>query len=83
MVMDILQVISIGIEAVIAVLGILLAVKKKKLWGWAIALTFGIYVFYDVAKLLECAACPDFLRGIFFVASLSILWAVWRVFKEA
>jgi len=38
--MNALQIFSIGIELLIAVLGILLWVRKRKRYGWKITLTF-------------------------------------------
>ena len=81
--MNILQFISIGLEAVAVVVGVLLAVQKKKAWGWCIALCFAIYVYYDLVGLLGLAANDIILRGLFFIATISILWAVWRVYREA
>ncbi|MFH1576831.1 MAG: hypothetical protein ABID35_04750 [Candidatus Margulisiibacteriota bacterium] len=81
--MNILQMVSIGIELVAAVLGVLLAVGKKKPWGWCIALCFAIYVYYDLARLFNFAVSQDLLRSLFFLASISILWAIWQVYKEA
>jgi len=81
--MNTLQYISIFIEALIAVLGILIAVKKKRIYGWGIFLTFGIYVFYDLAKLIPLNIPQNILYPIFFVGTLSILWAVWEVYKNS
>lgn len=80
--MNILQMISIGLEVIVAVLGILLAVRKKKAWGWAVMLTFGIYVFYDLANLLQYSASNVVLRLSFFIASLSILMTFWQIYQE-
>jgi hypothetical protein len=80
--MNILQLISIGLEFFVAVLGILLAVRKKKVWGWAVLLTFGIYVFYDLANLLQYSASNAALRLSFFIATLSILMTFWQIYQE-
>jgi hypothetical protein len=81
--MNVLQIISIILEAVVAVLGIMLALSKGKSYGWFIALTFAIYVFYDLANLIPLNVSGDFLYPIFFLATISILWAVLRIFIEA
>jgi len=81
--MNILQMVSIGLEVVVIVLGVLLALKKKKTWGWCIALCFAIYVYYDLAGLFNFAVGQGVLRIIFFIATTSILWAIWQVYKEA
>jgi len=50
--MNILQLISIFLEVIVAAIGVMLAVSKKKRYGWFITLTVVIYVFYDLANLL-------------------------------
>ncbi len=80
--MNSLHIISIILEAVVALLSIMLAVSKKKIYGWFIALTFIIYVFYDLAKFLSLNISDNVLYFLFFLATLSILWAVWSIFRE-
>lgn len=79
--MDILQLVSVVIEAIIVVLGVKIATEKKKQYGWCIALTFGIYVIYDLSNLFDFGFPSGLLRTMFFVASLSILYAVWQIYK--
>lgn len=81
MVMEFLQYISILFELVIAVLGIIMISKKKNL-GWFFLITFGIYVFYDFVKLTDIAVNLDILYVSFFIATLSALILVWRVYKK-
>ena len=81
--MNLLHLLSILLEAVVAALGIMLAIGKKKMYGWCIAVTFVLYVVYDLANLLALNISQDTLYMIFFVATLSILWAVWNIFLEA
>ncbi|HUS76920.1 MAG TPA: hypothetical protein VMY43_13085 [Methanothrix sp.] len=81
--MNLLHLLSILLEAVVAALGVMLAIGKKKKYGWCIALTFVLYVIYDLANLLALNISQDTLHIIFFVATLSILWAVWNIFLEA
>jgi hypothetical protein len=81
--MNSLQMISILLEGVVAILGVMLAAGKKKRYGWFIALTFVLYVFYDLANLLALSVSQDSLYLSFFVATISILWAIWNIFLEA
>jgi len=81
--MNALPMISILLEVVVAALGVALAVSRKKVYGWFIALTFVLYVFYDFANLLPLDVPRDLLNILFFVATASILWAVWSIFLEA
>jgi hypothetical protein len=81
--MNWLHLLSILLEAVVAALGVMLAISKKKMYGWCITVTFVLYVVYDLANLLALNISEDTLYMIFFVATLSILWAVWNIFLEA
>ncbi|MCK9442198.1 MAG: hypothetical protein M0Q13_12355 [Methanothrix sp.] len=81
--MNLLHSLSISLEVVVAALGVMLAVSKKKMYGWCIAVTFVLYVIYDLANLLALNISQDTMYMIFFVATLSILWAVWNIFLES
>jgi hypothetical protein len=50
--MNRLHLLTILLEAVVAVLGVMLAISKKKMYGWCIAVTFVLYVVYDLANLM-------------------------------
>lgn len=77
------QMLSIMLEGAVAVLGVMMAGRHKKSYGWGFALTYLIYVVYDIARLTMKAALPDnLLHGMFFVATLSMLWAVWRLYRD-
>ncbi len=80
--MILLQAISIFLELVVAALGVMIATYRKKRYGWFIGLTFVIYVFYDMVDLLALEVSTDLMYFIFFVATLSILWAIWNIFLE-
>jgi hypothetical protein len=81
--MNLFHLLSILLEVVVAALGVMLAISKKKMYGWCIAVTFVLYVIYDLANLLAWNISLDTLYMIFFVATISILWAVWNIFLEA
>ncbi len=80
--METLQLFSIIIEAVVVFMLLYGAVKKGAVCAYGMALTFCIYVFYDSAKLFGWAISGNILTIMFFVASLSALWAVWKMGKE-
>lgn len=81
--MEILVIMSLVAEATAAVLGMALAISKKKDIGWGIALTFAIYVFYDAVRFFNLHVSNNVIGFLFFIASLSILWVVWRIYEEA
>ena len=77
-----LQLVSIVIEAAILALCLMAAFKKKKQFMLGFALTFGIYVFYDAAKLFAIQLPELLLEGVFFIATLSALWGAWQVYNS-
>jgi hypothetical protein len=77
---SLIQPVSILAEVLVCVLGIAIAVRKKKVYGWFIAFTFGVYVLYDSLVLVQATVAPEFLTLIFLAASLSVLYAVWQIY---
>lgn len=78
-----LQYIAIVLEATIAAGGLFLGVKKKRVFGYGIFLTFAIYVFYDLARLNSIELSNSTFYSVFFVATLSMLWVVILLNKDA
>jgi hydrogenase/urease accessory protein HupE len=77
-----LQPVSIAIEAILVILGLGIAVQKKRCYGWFFAITFGIYVVYDTMHFTGVQVSQNILSGIFFIATLSILIGIWQLYKE-
>ncbi len=77
-----LQYVSVAVEGVIAAMGLVVALKQKRSFGYGIFLTFIIYVFYDLARLTSFEVSNDILYPVFFVATLSMLWVVILIYKE-
>ncbi len=77
-----LHVVSIFLELIIAAIGVMLVIFKKKSYGYGIALTFGIYVFYDISKFTSLNISDFLLYKIFFLATLSMLFAVLGIYKR-
>jgi len=63
--MNFLHFVSILLEMVVALLGVMLATMKQKRYGWFIALTFLLYVFYDLAFFLSLQISQDLLYYVF------------------
>jgi len=79
---EFVQYLSIIIEAVIAIFGVIIVVQKKKRYGWGFFVTFAIYVFYDLSKLIPLNLSTMVLYPLFFIATLSILWSVWMIYRS-
>lgn len=81
--MELLKYAALVLEIIVTVLGVLIATQRGKTYGWFIALTFGIYVFYDLMRFLGMAASMAIVLDVaFFVASLSIAWAVYQLYQS-
>jgi hypothetical protein len=74
---SVLQVLAVAVECIVALAGIRLATKGKKVYGWWIALTFALYVVFDLSRLGLLPKDEGVLSPLFLVASLSILYAVY------
>jgi hypothetical protein len=79
---DLIQMLSVLIEIIIAAGAVFIAVKKEKPFGWAIAATFGLYVIFDLSRM----GVIPFLAGIdavlFLAANIAMLIAVWLIIQE-
>ena len=72
---------SIALEAAVAIIAVLAAQKQRPhLYGFA--LTFTIYVFYDLARFLGWNVEHGVLSSLFLVATVSALYAVWGLYNE-
>jgi len=80
--MSALQLISIFIEGLIFLFSLYTAVTKKKIYAYSLALTFLIYLVYDLSKLYSFDIPSLILDLIFFIASISALFTIWKIYKE-
>lgn len=80
--LTVVHLVSIFLEAVIVVVALLLALNKRKIYGYGFALTFAIYVVYDLANQFQLAISGPALIAIFFVATLSALLSLLRLYWE-
>ena len=80
--MNALDVVSLAIEVLVVVLALRIAVSKKSNYGYLIALTFAIYVFYDSTRFLVVSVDQTLTSLLFLIASASIFFAVWRIYKQ-
>jgi hypothetical protein len=72
---------AIVVECAVAVVAVLGALKgRPHLYGFA--LTFAIYVLYDLGRLLHWNVGEEILSVLFLIASLSALYAVWGLYRE-
>ena len=72
---------SIVLEAAVAIIAVL-AARKQRPHLYGLALTFTIYVLYDLARFLGWNVEHGVLSSLFLVATVSALYAVWALYKE-
>lgn len=73
-------ILSIILEVAVAVLAIM-AARKRTPYLYGLALTFGIYVLYDLARIMQVNVQEGILSALFLLATVSALVAVWGLYK--
>jgi hypothetical protein len=76
-----LLIISILLEATIAVIAVLTA-RQGRPYIYGIAFTFTAYVFYDLARLMQWPVEGPLLSGLFLLATIAALVAVWGLYRD-
>ena len=76
-----LLIISIALEAAVAIIAAL-AASQGRPYLYGLALTFAIYVLYDLGRLLDWPVEKGILSVLFLVASASALIAVWGLYRD-
>jgi len=66
-----LQLISIILEAIIALIFLFVALKRNRLFAYGFSLTFLIYVFYDSVQFFSLPVSGNTLYISFFLATVS------------
>jgi hypothetical protein len=74
-------IISIVLEGAVTVIAIL-AARQGRPYMYGLALTFGAYVLYDLARFLRWDVEGPLLSGLFLLATVSALVAVWGLYKD-
>ena len=72
---------SIVIEVAVAIVAMLVAIKGRP-YLYGLALTFTIYVLYDLGRLLGWNVEKGILSVLFLLASASALFAVWGLYRD-
>jgi len=78
----IIQLIATLTEVVIALVAFLIAWRKKKLYGWFIAVTFGLFVVFDLARIFALDVSAERYAMMLLVACLSMAYAMWLLWNE-
>jgi hypothetical protein len=78
-----LQLIASLAEVFIALIAIRIAVQKKKTYGWFIAVTFGLFVVFNIIRVFALGIPAELDALVFLLAGVSMLCAVWLMWKES
>ena len=76
-----LLIISIALEVAVAIIAAL-AASRGRPYFYGLAFTFGIYVLYDLGRLLGWPVEKGILSVLFVLASASALYAVWGLYRD-
>jgi hypothetical protein len=76
-----MMIVSIVLEAAIAVIAVL-AARQGRPHLYGLAVTFAIYVFYDLARVRQWTIDATLLSGLFLLATIAALIAVWGIYRE-
>jgi hypothetical protein len=74
-------VVSIILEAAVAIVAVL-AARRGNPYIYGLAFTFGGYVLYDLARLLQWDVQGGILSGLFLLATITALIAVWGLYRN-
>lgn len=79
--LDTLQIFSIAVEAIIAVIFLLIAIRGRA-FMFGLALTFAIYVIYDLARQFAWDVPQPVLVAGFLVAAVSALYSAVKLYRR-
>ena len=65
---DFLQIIAVLLEVAVTVIAVVIATRHQKLYGWCIAVTFGLFVLFDIGRLVALPVSDDAHALIFLIA---------------
>jgi len=80
--MENINYISIVLEAVVVILALMTAIKKKAAYGWGLAFTFLVYVFYDLARIQGWEISTSVMILSFLAATISAVIAIYLIYKK-
>lgn len=77
-----LQIVAVLLEVAVTIIGIVMATRQQKSYGWCIAVTFGLFVLFDIGRLIALPISDAAHSLIFLVACGSMLFGVWLMYRE-
>ncbi|MDD4804754.1 MAG: hypothetical protein PHN69_06345 [Candidatus Pacebacteria bacterium] len=80
--MENINIVSIVLEVFVVLLGLMIALGKKQAYGWGLAFTFFVYVFYDLARTQSWQISNSIMIVSFLAATVSAVIAVYSIYKK-
>jgi hypothetical protein len=80
---NLLETLAVLIEVAITAIAVLIALQNRKRYGWFIAVTFGLFVFFDIGRIFSFPISGEIHSLIFLIACCSMMYAIWLLWKEA
>jgi hypothetical protein len=77
-----LQLVAVLLEVAVTVIAVVMATRQQKSYGWCIAITFGLFVLFDIGRLFSLPISDAVHALIFLVACGSMLYGVWLMYEE-
>ncbi|HEX3000788.1 MAG TPA: hypothetical protein VHN82_00215 [Methanoregula sp.] len=77
-----IQLVATFAEVAVALIAFLIAVQKKKLYGWFIGITFALFVVFDLARIFAVEMSGELHALVLLIACLSMVCAVWFLWKS-
>lgn len=69
-------------EVAVTVVAVLLAIRRQQPYGCGIAITFGLFVLFDIFRIFTLPLPEAVHALIFLVACGSMLYAVWLMYRK-
>jgi glucan phosphoethanolaminetransferase (alkaline phosphatase superfamily) len=79
---DLIGMLAIILECLIAVIAVLIASRNGKEYGWLIAITFALFALFDLVRIFLPLSFPRLHALILLVACSSMLYAVWLIYDN-
>ena len=80
--MEIFLVISLLAELLVIVLAAALALNKKKTYGWLFAVSYALFLVYDIVHFLKTSMDQTLMEFLLLVGVFLSLMAVWQLYQE-
>ena len=77
-----LQYLAIILEVLVVVVAVLIANKKKRSYGWLLALAYAIYAYSDYTRINGGHITTGTRDLLFFVASAAVFWVTWTLYTK-